>query len=68
MIQPAIDHWTMYDSLIEDLERLKLKLGLEAALQEKGSELAKTLQHMALEAEDALYKLRRLADQKPGDL
>ena len=65
MIHPTIDHWTIYDSLIEDIERLRLKLGVEIALQEKDSDVAKRLNFVLLEADDALEKLRRLGERRP---
>jgi hypothetical protein len=65
MIHPTIDHWTVYDSLIEDIERLRLKLGVEIAMQEKDSDVAKRLNFILLEADDALEKLRRMGDRRP---
>ena len=50
----------MHDLLIEDLERMHLKLVVEAAQHQNDPEAAKRLGFLVAEAQDTLDKARRL--------
>ena len=55
------ESWTMkLTPLIEDLERLQLKLQVEAALKSDDRLLSKRLTDMALEAADAVDRVKSL--------
>ena len=49
-----------YDRLIDDLERIRLKLRVEAALHSEQTDLGKKLRNLAFEADDALIRFRQL--------
>ena len=63
---------TMLELLLEDLERLQFQLEMEAALRESDRAVANRLAQLAIEAEDAVNRVRALAVQKasavPGQL
>ena len=50
----------MIDALVEELERLHLRLHVETELAEADDRTAKRLRYLALEAEDVLEKARSM--------
>lgn len=55
----------MQDILIQELERIRFKLSVEAKLQ-SDPDAARRLGHIALETEDTLEKAREILDLPNG--
>jgi hypothetical protein len=59
----------MFTTLIEDLERIQLRLQVEAALNSENTGLSKRLADLAVETNDVLERARQLGcDANASDL